>query len=198
MTRERIPSRNPDVQPKEKYRDYKDELRKDFFQHCGYCGGWDRYSGGTTGFHIDHFAPKKRFPQLIAAYANLIYSCPYCNRSKSDKWIGDDPFISHDNTNGFIDPCDRAFDKHLSRDDQGYFRPSTPVGKYMIKHLRLFLERHRYIWMMQKMEALKMRAQRLRQLIPKNDAQHHEILNMIAELQEKIDEYNDHVYGPRV
>ena len=37
-------------------------------------------------FHIDHFRPKKKYPRLALAYANLYYACGLCNTFKGDAW----------------------------------------------------------------------------------------------------------------
>jgi hypothetical protein len=38
------------------------------------------------GFQIDHFKPVTKFPNDELRYANLIWTCPDCNRAKSDTW----------------------------------------------------------------------------------------------------------------
>src|SRR5271154_2101665 len=77
------------------YRRYKKYLIVDFSNRCGYCDGHDKWYGGFKNFHIDHFAPKEKFPQLKTVYSNLIYSCPSCNIAKSDFWPSTDENISH-------------------------------------------------------------------------------------------------------
>ncbi|MFW8696104.1 HNH endonuclease, partial [Mesorhizobium japonicum] len=72
---------------------------------CGYCDTPDYYSGGRTGFHIDHFAPKSKFDLLKNEYNNLVYCCPICNLGKSDDWPGDNPNTSFMGDIGYIDPC---------------------------------------------------------------------------------------------
>ena len=76
------------VTKRAKYQLYKEDLRRDFKERCGYCDDPDEFSGGSRGYHIDHFAPKSIFPELKTEYSNLVYSCSYCNIAKSDKWIG--------------------------------------------------------------------------------------------------------------
>jgi len=68
------------------YHSYKSYLREDFSKRCGYCNDLDVLCGGRRGFQIDHFRPQKKFEHLKINYDNLIYSCPYCNRAKSDDW----------------------------------------------------------------------------------------------------------------
>ena len=44
---------------------------------------------------VDHFRPVSRFPQLVYAWANWVFSCHRCNQEKGNRW----PNF------GFIDPC---------------------------------------------------------------------------------------------
>jgi uncharacterized protein (TIGR02646 family) len=68
------------------YRSFKKHLENDFNNRCGYCDDPDSYYGQEISYHIDHFKPKSEFPELEVEYKNLVYSCPYCNRAKSNKW----------------------------------------------------------------------------------------------------------------
>lgn len=189
-----IPARSTDQPERSSYRAYKPQLRVDFAQSCGYCGDEDRFYGGLPGYQIDHFAPHSIFPALVTAYTNLVYACPYCNRGKSNKWIGSDAAVSHNNEEGFVDPCLPAFDDHIDRDDAGNFAALTPVGAYMIRHLKLYLTRHRYIWTIRKLQNCANRAERLRHLMDKSDDQYVPLLEMIADINAKIKEYNDSVF----
>ncbi|RWO69831.1 MAG: hypothetical protein EOS17_12005 [Mesorhizobium sp.] len=190
-----IPKRTAGVPAQARYGAYKPQLRQDFFQRCGYCDDWDRYYGGLPGYHVEHFAPKKKFPALERDYANLIYACPYCNRGKSDAWIGNDAHIPHNGAEGFVDPCQAEFDSHLTRDASGRFISLTPVGEYMLRKLRLHLERHRYIWVIQNLQVLRGKAEKLRHRVTRDHPDYVVILETLADLQTKIDEYNDSVFG---
>jgi hypothetical protein len=64
----------------------------------------------------------------------------------------------------------------------------------MIKHLRLYLARHRYIWTIRKLQECADRAERLRHLVGKSDAHYVPLLEMIAEVNAKIKDYNDSVF----
>ena len=93
--RTNLPKRS-DVAPRNSYREYRAELRHDFFGSCGYCGDDDERVDRIT-FHIDHFAPKSVFPDLALSYGNLVYACRFCNVGKSNHWIGSDPATSRAN-----------------------------------------------------------------------------------------------------
>lgn len=131
----------------------KKYLKKDFNNCCGYCGDHNKYSGGDRNFHVEHFAPKSRFPELATIYENLIYSCPYCNLSKSDKWLGTTASQTIVSGRGFIDPCDDQYEKCLYRKDNGeldYYAHSI-TGQYIYTELKLFLVRHKYCYQMEKL-----------------------------------------------
>jgi hypothetical protein len=142
------------VPEKNSYGLYKDELSSDFHKSCGYCDCPDFVWGGKAGFQIDHFAPKKQFPLLEKSYDNLIYSCPICNRGKSDKWPSDSPDISHKNGEGFIHPCSTSYDEHVSRRDNGEIYSKSSIGNYMIRTMKLGLSRHKIIWTREELRAL--------------------------------------------
>ena len=106
------------VEMRTRYQLYRADLKRDFHGACGYCGDEDVRVDAVV-FHIDHFAPKSRFPDLAVSYSNLVYACRYCNVSKSDHWIGKDAAVHHDGKRGFIDPCSEDYEKHLERQASG-------------------------------------------------------------------------------
>ncbi|RYE61231.1 MAG: hypothetical protein EOP20_00225 [Hyphomicrobiales bacterium] len=128
-----------------RYNLYRKDLRQDFAHACGYCGDQDERADPST-FHIDHFAPRKKFPLLAQEYSNLVYACRFCNVSKSDHWIGTDPSVPHDGVQGFIDPCSDEYAENLRRDEGGRVVSDTPLGQYVIGRLRLHLIRHELLW----------------------------------------------------
>ena len=128
ILRERIPVRSVVVQ-RANYRLHKSELRADFNARCGYCDSIDEFFGGLSGAHIDHFAPKSKFPLLVRHYDNLVYSCPFCNRAKSNKWLGDDAETPNNGREGFVDPCSEEFDTHLARRPSGGDSANEQIGR---------------------------------------------------------------------
>ena len=144
--RQQRPKRSSTVEHKSHYRKYKSQLRKDFNQKCGYCDDSDEFCGGKNGFQIDHFAPKSKFPKLTNCYTNLVYSCPYCNRAKSDKWLGNTLAPTHNLTEGFIDCCDEQYDQRFFHNFRGSIVARDSLGQHMIDNLNLFLIRHALIW----------------------------------------------------
>ncbi len=147
------PSRRTVVE-QTRYRLYLNDLRMDFGQACGYCADEDILADPST-FHIDHFAPKRHFPALELAYANLVYACRFCNISKSDHWIGSDPTVPNNGSEGFVDPCSGNYDDHVGRDPGGRIVGKTALGRYIVRRLRLDLIRHELLWRARKARALR-------------------------------------------
>ena len=179
--RGQVPTRSS-VRARNSYRDYKAELRADFRERCGYCDARDEYFGGAQGSHIDHFAPKSKFPYLETVYENLVYSCSFCNRAKSNKWIGDDHAVPNNGTDGFVDPCSTEFDEHLARDTTGGVVPLTHLGKYMVDNLNMRLIRHRFIWQAQRLDQLAEKLDELRPIVRDNHSVYLELLESLADI----------------
>jgi hypothetical protein len=157
------PSRRDDIDDRNDYKSYKTELKEDFNCACGYCGDdCIHYEP-----HIDHFRPQnpkisdadtlKLFQEIKCSYENLVFSCPFCNRRKSNKW----PTGCFENTCdanvGFVDPCDPAYNEQLGRHSDGRIYGKTPVGKYMFREIGLGLFRHQLLWLIKTTKHLKHR-----------------------------------------
>lgn len=130
------------------YSPYKKYLAEDFGNRCGYCDAHHFWGGGRNTFHIDHFAPKAKFPELETSYSNLVYSCSSCNLSKSDDWVSDESHISSIGNRGYIDPCHENYDSFFSRDSSGNIivNNNDNVASYMYNQLAFYLQRHKIIW----------------------------------------------------
>ncbi len=133
----------------------KFRLAKDFDNKCAYCDDYDKYSGGYNVYHVEHFAPKEKFSELEFTYDNLLYSCPYCNISKSDKWVGNSADESIVGNKGFIDPCTDEYYEHLKRDQDGNIIYTSEIGKYMYEELKLYLKRHSILYNIEKVRVKK-------------------------------------------
>ncbi len=64
------------------------QLEQRFHRLCGYCE--EECKG-----EIDHFRPKKTFPELVYDWSNWIVACHSCNHAKLAKWP----------STGYVDPC---------------------------------------------------------------------------------------------
>lgn len=158
------------------YSRFRPYLRDDFNQRCGYCDDPDNHYGQEMSYHIDHFKPKSEFPDLKTNYNNLVYSCPYCNRAKSNKWK---------DIEGFIDPCESEYDKHLERSPKGEIIYRTDRGEYIATNLKLYLKRHRLIWTLGILEGQKQQLNK----IQTNDKNELDILRRFKVIQNQIDSY---------
>lgn len=133
----------------------KRRLVIDFENKCGYCDDHDKYSGGYNSYHVEHFAPKEKYQHLEFTYENLLYCCPYCNISKSDKWVGSNATESIVGDRGFVDPCTDEYYLHLRRDNLGNIEYTTSIGKYMYEELKLYLNRHSILYNLEKVRLKK-------------------------------------------
>lgn len=144
------------VKPLKRYNEYKDNLRIDFGKRCGYCTDNDLFLG-ARGYQIDHFAPKSKFglveSERINSYGNLVYSCPFCNRAKSNDWRTESMDQSlDDNGDGYLDPCSDEYESLFKRDEVGRIVPMNRTGQYMYHHLKLYLIRHQIIFLVSKLD----------------------------------------------
>ncbi|MCL6798306.1 HNH endonuclease [Bacillus altitudinis] len=172
----------------------KKRLAKDFNSRCGYCDDLDMYSGGYNVYHVEHFAPKEKFKELQYTYDNLLYSCPYCNISKSNKWVGSTSVENILGEEGFIDPCDKEYDKHLKRTHDGKIVYLTPLGLYMYKELKLYLQRHDILY---NLERIRLKRNELKEKIElkKNNGQNYDKLEYVyKELCVIFCEYYDLIF----
>lgn len=128
----------------------KKHLKQDFHGRCAYCDDSD--SLVDIDFHIEHFAPQTKFPERKKLYQNLLYACPYCNESKSEYWVSDDPDINIKDEEGIVNPCCRDYDLHLGRRRNGCIYPKTSLGKFMYKLLKLYLARHELFFQIERLQ----------------------------------------------
>jgi hypothetical protein len=142
-TKEHTPARTYTGREYADYRRYKLFLQKDFKKKCGYTNCLDDWFGGITTFQIDHFLPQSTHTKLKTKYKNLIYSCSYANRAKSN-----------DESVYYLDPCNSDYNKHFYRNSIGEIFPfdSSQEGIYMHKKLKLYLKRYSLIWILENLE----------------------------------------------
>ena len=149
--RERIPTRRSDPKSVSDYHQYKDDLREDFKCRCGYCNDHDYFR--TTDYQIDHFVPRTQMKRIeLTDYSNLVYSCRSCNRAKSNKWPTGDENMANNGSEGFIDPCDKAFDEQFSRNERGEVIPKTQLGIWMWKALNFGNPVHSVVWKLERIK----------------------------------------------
>lgn len=160
----------------------KKHLREDFNHRCAYCDDLDRINNGYRSYHVEHFAPKDKFPSLKYEYSNLLYACPYCNGAKSDKWPSDDATINVVGVEGFLDPCKDEYYEHLHRNEDGSIGYDSELGKYIYKELNLGLKRHKVLYRMNEIEEQLYKLEEKR----KGKSRKGENTTGIEELEEKL------------
>ena len=81
-----------DEQYKNKYRkkEVQEQLEKMTFQKCSYC---ESYIGDTDYEHIEHHAPKSKYPHLAYEWSNMLWSCSICNNNKGSKYDPQEIYI---------------------------------------------------------------------------------------------------------
>lgn len=173
----------------------KKYLAIDFDHHCAYCDDKDVYSGGERAYEVEHFAPKSKFPALKNTYENLLYACPYCNGAKSNTWVSNDAAISVVGNKGFVSPCNVDYYTHLTRNADGTISATTELGKYMRKHLKLFLRRHSIIFLLEEVDK---RCDQLETLIDAEEAKGNDTTKLKiahSELTRQLRQYYKIIYN---
>jgi HNH endonuclease len=116
-----------------KYQFYKPFLRIDFEYRCSYCKNREVVEGGTKKFHIDHYKPQSKFPELINEYLNLFYCCSECNNAKKDFWP---TILDHWMSRYILNPCIHDFEEHYNMKHPEW-RGYTRVALWNIEKLKL-------------------------------------------------------------
>lgn len=135
----------PNYDTPDKYREF---LKKSSNYQCVYCTITESENPGAT-FNIDHFKPKKIFPQYYSDCTNLRYACPRCNSYKRARWISEkdgcirncevcNNKICHENIDRFIDNLyDYPEDIICLKNDFLFPINDSRPARYTIDSLRL-------------------------------------------------------------
>lgn len=186
------------------YKAYRDDLKQDFNNRCGYTDCNDRWWG--IKFQVDHFAPqnpkditdptkKRKFEDLACTYTNLVYACPQVNNAKRNLWVSDDPQKPIVDNKGLLDPCDFDYNQHFSRTNEGRIvaRDGSPVAAYMVDKLKLYLFRYELYWRIDELHERKSKLHELRRDQTIMSRYSTEINELIAELDEEFHKYFDYI-----
>lgn len=137
------------------FHSYKDYLKDDFKERCAYCNMHDKWIMPLS-FQIDHFIPRAKFEKigrkdLDNDYNNLMYSCPICNRLKSDVFDGE---ISNDEIKNpyFYNPVDVDYNTIFTRDEKGRIQSEDVLGQDMIKRLQLYRPTKQMAWFLDELK----------------------------------------------
>ena len=110
------------------HRQYKPYLRREFDSRCVYCRKSD-LDQEPGAFQVEHYRPRKYFPNLATTYSNLFYACSTCNIFKADYW-------SERVEARIPNPCDDVMSQHLAFRDH-VIEGQSPQGLTAIEQLRL-------------------------------------------------------------
>ena len=134
-------SQQPD---KGTYPDWKEQIAEECYFQCIYCAINEAQFGGIDHFHIEHYRPKsiEKFKKYENDIKNLYYSCPICNRFKSNDWPNDSDDL---NKVCYPDPSTHNYSDLFDVNTDSY----KLLGKYtstvyMVE--RLFLNRAQLIY----------------------------------------------------
>lgn len=128
-----IIKRNTPSKQYSNYTSYKQLLRIEFNHSCAYCNTKESELGGSKSFHIDHYRPKRHFPDLANVYSNLLYTCRDCNNYKADYW----PTFWQKITGLFIiNPCEQDPESHIDRSNS-FWSEKSKLGLWNLTKLRL-------------------------------------------------------------
>ena len=124
--------------------------------------------------HIEHYRPKKHYPELTFEWSNLGLSCPRCNLNKKDVF---------DENCTYINPYNDSPDKHfISLGTMIYHKPNDK--RALLTEFKLELNRPEL------MEARKTRIEAIRPLIDQYVAENNPTLRSILkrEIEKEIAE----------
>lgn len=117
------------------YRAWKDILRAEGNARCVYCAIPDQRLGGSHFFHVEHFRPRSKFPNLEDTISNLFYACPVCNILKSDDWI--EATMKDDVTVCYPDPSVVDYSNILQVRSAALVEGRNAAGRYLVERLGL-------------------------------------------------------------
>lgn len=119
------------------YRSWKPQLAAEAELQCVYCCIHESQFGGIRNFHVDHYKPQSKFPELKNEYSNLFFACGICNSFKSDDWPAE--LINGDLTKpGYPCPAEVDYGGFLHIDEStGEVAGDDVTGRYLVERLHL-------------------------------------------------------------
>lgn len=129
-----------------KYRDYREEIQEDCQHRCVYCDIHELEAGGAKNMTLDHFRPRKLYPNLVNDPSNLLWSCSPCNGLKGNDWpAGANNGTTINGGYGYIDPFAIDRKDYFQIGDDGRFIPLKDPAQWMIDWLALNRPFLRYV-----------------------------------------------------
>ena len=91
---------------------------------------------GSSQFAVEHYLPKRAFPELELTYSNLYYACLNCNCRKAQLWPTEADLAAR----RFIaNPCDHVMTEHVKFDRDRVVARSK-AGEFMLERLALNMD----------------------------------------------------------
>lgn len=110
-------------------RKLRESLNEAFEGKCSYCGS---QLGLTDLGAVEHFYPKRMYPEKAFDTDNLLLACNICSTSKTDKFP-----LDEEGSPLLLNPRVDDFSKHIKFEENGQAVPLTERGKTTILLLRL-------------------------------------------------------------
>lgn len=119
-----------------RYADWREYLAEESKYQCVYCAVPESEMGGSRGYHIEHYRPRARFPELANEYSNLFYACCICNLYKSDDWPRD-PDATH-SVIAYPNPAEADYSDLFDEDSEsGRISARFAAAAYLLERLHL-------------------------------------------------------------
>lgn len=117
------------------YSHWKEALAVEGRYQCVYCAIAEASFGGRRNFHVEHFRPKSKFPDLLLDYFNLFYACAICNTFKGNDWPSEPV---HDHTVAtYPMPSAVDYSSLMVMDTDYTLRGCCTAGTYLVWRLAL-------------------------------------------------------------
>ena len=124
------------------YTNWKQQIADDCYNQCVYCSIHENPWGGIDHYHIDHFRPQSKFKKIENIITNLYYSCPVCNKFKSNDWKNEPNDLR---LICYPDPSDHNYSDLFEIDITNYSLIGKHVSSFYIIN-RLYLNRPQLIY----------------------------------------------------
>jgi 5-methylcytosine-specific restriction endonuclease McrA len=121
------------------YAHYRSHIAIDCSRRCVYCDSHEDEVGGAEAMQLDHFRPES-FPEFLDRAndpLNLHYACARCNLWKSDNWPARGTALTHNGTDGWVDPFAEDRLTYFSIKSDGQIEPLRHPATYIIGLLHL-------------------------------------------------------------
>ncbi|MFC1453538.1 HNH endonuclease [Verrucomicrobiota bacterium] len=123
------------------YTDWKEDIARDCGHQCVYCAIPEASFGGIDNFHVEHYRPKSKFPDLRETITNLYLACSICNRFKGNDWP-EEPRDDH-SVSSYPDPANHDYNGLFALVDGQLIEGHFAASKYVVE--RLFLNRKQLV-----------------------------------------------------